>query len=81
MRTLVFGMALGVIIGSTSVSRTVAQEAESVTIGARFSITSEVLGEERAYSVYLPASYHSTTYAPRRYRCCTCWTVTRTSIR
>ena len=43
------------------------QEHQAITIGERFSLASEILGEERAYWVYLPASYNDSTYAPQRY--------------
>ena len=42
-------------------------EAAKVTIGEKHSLTSEILGEERAYWVYLPESYEGGTYAPQRY--------------
>ena len=43
------------------------QEPQTITIGERFFLASEILGEERAYLVYLPASYNDSTYAPQRY--------------
>lgn len=43
------------------------QEPQAITIGERFSLASQILGEERAYWVYLPASYNDSTYAPQRY--------------
>ncbi len=61
-----FGVALCVVMNLIASQSAIAQP-EPITIGVRFSLTSDVLGEERSYSVYLPASYHSTTYAPRRY--------------
>lgn len=44
-----------------------AQQDADVIIGERFSMESDVLGEERAYWVYLPASYHNDRFAPQRY--------------
>ena len=68
MKRLLLGMSFGVL-GYPAAAQEVdtPSEPQPITIGETFSLTSEVLGEERAYSVYLPASYHSTTYAPRRY--------------
>ncbi len=43
------------------------QEPQAITIGESFSLASQILGEERAYWVYLPASYNDSTYAPQRY--------------
>ncbi|HNP65483.1 MAG TPA: alpha/beta hydrolase-fold protein [Woeseiaceae bacterium] len=43
------------------------QQSDPITIGQTFTIRSEVLGEDRKYSVYLPASYKATRYAPRSY--------------
>jgi predicted alpha/beta superfamily hydrolase len=40
---------------------------DAIRIGQSFSLRSEVLGEERMYSVYLPMSYKNTRYAPRSY--------------
>ena len=44
-----------------------AQESRPITLGERASLRSTVLGEEREYWVYLPASYSDSTYAPERY--------------
>jgi uncharacterized protein len=38
-----------------------------IIIGKKYSLTSTVLGEERPYWVYLPASYEDTTYAAKHY--------------
>ena len=43
------------------------QASQEVKIGKRFSLNSKALGEERAYFVYLPESYHDNKYAPQRY--------------
>ncbi|MBK8060227.1 MAG: hypothetical protein IPK33_20800 [Gemmatimonadetes bacterium] len=53
--------------------------AASLTIGTVDSVYSKVIKEQRPYLVYLPPSYKDTTYTKRGTRCCTCWTVTRTS--
>jgi hypothetical protein len=40
---------------------------EAITIGQKFSLSSKVLDEEREFLVYLPESYDSEVFAPRRY--------------
>lgn len=40
---------------------------QRITIGERFSMASEVLGEDRSYWVYLPPSYDSDTTTPKSY--------------
>ena len=42
-------------------------EPEPITIGEKYSIDSEVLGEERPYWIYLPESYNDTTYTTLHY--------------
>lgn len=46
---------------------TTQREIQDIKIGKKFSLTSEVLGEERSYLVHLPFSYHDNTLAPQRY--------------
>ena len=40
---------------------------EKIVIGQKYTIYSNVLGEERAVWVYLPSDYYDTTYAPQKY--------------
>jgi predicted alpha/beta superfamily hydrolase len=42
-------------------------EDQQITIGKKFSIDSEILGEVRSYWVYLPASYNGNASAPKDY--------------
>jgi len=42
-------------------------KSSDVKIGQKHSLRSQVLNEERAYWVYLPASYDDKTFAPQRY--------------
>lgn len=44
-----------------------AQEDNNITIGKRLSLYSEILGEDRPYWVYLPATYNDKTYVPINY--------------
>ena len=45
----------------------VQQEDQAIEIGVRHALWSQVLDEERPYWVYLPPSYHDTTYPSQRY--------------
>lgn len=68
MKRLLLGMSFGVLSYSAAAQEVVSPPGpQPITIGERFSLTSKVLGEERAYSVYLPASYRDSTYGPRHY--------------
>ncbi|UZR98293.1 alpha/beta hydrolase [Chondrinema litorale] len=40
---------------------------EPIVIGEKYTIYSNVLGEERAVWIYLPSDYNNDTYAPRKY--------------
>lgn len=67
MKRLVVGALLGVIAWPASAQDSDARPPQPITIGERFSIVSRVLGEERAYWVSLPASYHDSTFGLRSY--------------
>ena len=43
------------------------EEPQVIAIGERLSLASEVLGEERPYWVYLPASYNGSKYGQQQY--------------
>lgn len=43
------------------------QNKSLITIGEKCSIKSDILGEDRPYWVYLPASYEDTEYTPQNY--------------
>ena len=63
LRCLVLGLTSMSVSAPNLYARVDAQENgapnddQTVTIGERFTLDSEVLGEERSYWVYLPASY------------------------
>ncbi len=67
IKRLVVGALLGVIAWPASAQDSDARPPQPITIGERFSIVSRVLGEERAYWVSLPASYHDSTFGLRAY--------------
>ncbi len=68
MKRIVLCLLFGLLALSTKTRDLNAQqEPQTITIGEKFSLVSEVLDEERAYWVYLPASYNDTTYAPQHY--------------
>ena len=52
---------------SVSAQEVAENDPEPITIGESHSIHSEVLGEERPYWIYLPASYSDTTYTTQHY--------------
>ncbi|MDH3734733.1 MAG: alpha/beta fold hydrolase [Gemmatimonadota bacterium] len=70
MKRFIFRVFLALLV-VTNASALVAQDAgserNSVEIGERLSIHSEILDEERAYWVHLPASYDQAPYSPARY--------------
>jgi len=45
----------------------VQQEERSIKIGAKFTLHSKILNEERPYWLYLPQSYGSNVFAPKKY--------------
>ena len=55
------------LLSLQSLSAKAQEEGHTIGIGERFSLASEVLGENRAYWIHLPASYNDTTYVPQRY--------------
>ena len=68
MKRIILGLVMSLLTLPTSAREAEKQQdPQKITIGEKFSLASEVLGEERAYWVYLPASYHDSTYAPQRY--------------
>jgi predicted alpha/beta superfamily hydrolase len=66
-RHTAFSFLVGIGILVLSARGAAAQGAQDITIGERLSLQSGILEEERAYWVYLPASYHDSTYTPQRY--------------
>ena len=55
-----FGLAVGQALAQTT-------GGETVSIGRKLSLHSDILGEGRAYWVSLPTSYDDPTFAPQRY--------------
>ena len=61
-------LCFGLLASCVQEPNAVEQEEDSrVTIGQRYTIASETLGEDRPYWVYLPESYDSDTVASQRY--------------
>ncbi len=68
MRKLAFYLSFAVLTVSAPAGEIRAQQdSQEIAIGVKLSLISEVLGEERAYWVHLPASYGDDRYAPQRY--------------
>ena len=61
IKNILIFLCFGFLVACTQV------EDQSVTIGEKYSITSTVLGEDRPYWVYLPASYASDVGTPKNY--------------
>ena len=67
MKRLVLLLALSAPFATAPAQGQDAEAATPIEIGERRSMYSEVLDEERAYWVYLPASYEQEPYAPKSY--------------
>jgi uncharacterized protein len=67
---LLIGLFSGCANKSTAEQKPVTavqSEGQPIQIGAKFSIHSRILNEERPYLLYLPQSYHSKVFAPKKY--------------
>jgi hypothetical protein len=60
-------LAQTVVCGAESNGASSNQPENSIKIGERYVMHSAILQEDRPYLVYLPQSYQSNEFAPKRY--------------
>lgn len=67
IKSILICLCFGLLASCVQEPNAISEEDSRVTIGQKFAIASETLGEDRQYWVYLPESYDSDTVASQRY--------------